>query len=114
MDKNTERLLQSVAQLNAGKDMGIRGQYSNRRDTNEPEIVAVLEAHGLSVERVDKPLDLIVGFSGRTYLCEVKNGPKAKLTKFQQAFFGRWRGHATILTSVQDAEDFAREVRGGK
>ena len=92
--------------------MGIRGQHKNRRDTNEPEIVAVLEAHGLSVERVDKPLDLIVGYGARTYLCEVKNGPKAKLTKFQEAFFGRWRGHATVLTSVKDAEQFARSVKG--
>ena len=92
--------------------MGMRGQYANKRDANEPEIVAVLEAYGLSVERVDKPLDLIVGFMGKTYLCEVKNGPKAKLTKFQEAFFGRWRGHATVLTSVEDAEQFARAVKG--
>lgn len=94
--------------------MGMRGQYKNKRDANEDAIVITLRAHGFDVVHTDKPLDLVVGYAGRTYLVEVKNGPKAKLTKFQEAFFGQWRGHATILTSVQDAEDFAREVKGVK
>lgn len=91
--------------------MGMRGQHKNKRDANEAAIVLTLRAHGFDVVHTDKPLDLVVGRDGKTYLIEIKNGPKAKLTAFQEAFFGQWRGHAAILTSVQEAEEWAREVR---
>ncbi|WP_226780319.1 hypothetical protein [Oceaniglobus trochenteri] len=74
---------------------------------------ATLRAFGLDVEATDKPLDALVGFQGRTYCIEVKDGPKAPLTDFQVAFFGRWRGHAAIIRDVAEAEAFAKAVRGG-
>ena len=81
-----------------------------RRDASEAAIFDMLRAYGLDVEPTDKPLDAIVGYAGKTYCVEVKTG-KAKLTAFQEAFFARWRGHAIVLRNVEDAEQFAREVR---
>ena len=91
--------------------MGIRGQYKNKRDENEPDIVAEFLAHGFSVERLDKPLDLLLGYHGVTLLVEVKNGPKAPLTKPQERFFENWRGQSAIICSVEEARQFAREIR---
>lgn len=82
-----------------------------KRDMNEPEIVAVFRRYGIDVEPADKPLDLVLGYMERTYLVEVKNGPKAPLTLFQQAFFARWCGHATIVCSVDDAIQLAERIR---
>ena len=92
--------------------MGIRGQYKNKRDANEPEIFRELRAYGLSVYSIDKPADALVGFMGRSYLVEVKT-PKGKLTAPQEKFLEGWRGDFTILRSIEDASAFARVVRSG-
>ena len=84
-----------------------------RRDLNEPEVFEALRKHGLTVVATDKPLDAIVGYGGRTYLVEVKNGPKAPLTADQRSFLAAWPGHAVVLRSVEEAVAFAVRVRGG-
>ena len=91
--------------------MGFRGKYKNKRDTNEPEIVAVLRAHGFSVYPLDQPLDLLVGYMGRNYLVEVKM-PKAKLTPAQVEFLKGWRGSASIIRNAEEATRFAMLVKG--
>ena len=90
--------------------MGFRGQYKNKRDANEAAIVATLRSYGLSVEHMDKPVDLAVGYAGRDYLVEVKVGD-ADLTGPQEIFFETWRGSKTILRSVEAAEEWAKMVR---
>jgi len=93
--------------------MGFRGKYKNKRDGNEPEIVAALEGCGFSVVRMDHPADLLCGFAGKDYLVEVKM-PSAYLSGPQKIFFEQWRGSKTILRSVQDALEWANEIRGKK
>lgn len=93
--------------------MGFRGRYKNKRDANEGQVVATLRAHGLSVVSLDTPVDLLCGFGGQTWAVEVKDG-KAPLTEAQIAFYEAWRGNHTIIRSVADAEQFAREIRGQK
>ena len=85
-----------------------------RRDGNEPEVFAALRAHGLAVEPTDKPLDAIVAYSDRTALVEVKNGPKAPLTKDQKVFLAEWPGEAVVIRSVDEAIAFAEKIRGAK
>lgn len=85
-----------------------------RRDLNEGEIFDAFRKMGLDVEATDKPLDALVGFGGRTYLVEIKNGPEAPLTDAQVEFFGKWRGHAAIIRSVDEALAFAAAVKSGE
>lgn len=89
-------------------------RYSAKRDVAEPEVVTALEGAGFSVQRLDTPVDLLVGFRGRCWLIEVKSSDKGygkKLNKNQADFAGKWRGpKVVILRSAQDAIDWAVEV----
>lgn len=92
----------------------MRGQYANKRDRNEAEIVAILRAHGFTVALMDTPVDLLIGRSGKTYIAEVKDGPKAKYTKAQREFLGLWRGQFVRFDSVESVEAWARAQRGNR
>lgn len=85
-------------------------RYAKKRDASEPEIVAALLQCGFSVERLDRPVDLLVGFRGRTFVVECKVEGK-KLNENQKDFVARWRGSdVVVLRSAQDAVDWACEV----
>lgn len=76
-------------------------------DLNQKAIVAALRGCGATVmhlHAVGKGCpDLAVGFRGATLLLEVKDGPKAKLTPAQEEWHAGWKGHAAVVTSVDDA-----------
>jgi len=91
----------------------VRGQWANKRDANEADIVADLRARGYSVEHMDKPVDLLLGKWGRTWIAEVKM-EGAKLTKPQERFFETWRGNKMILRSTEDVAEFDAYVREDK
>jgi len=82
-----------------------------RVDGNHPEVVAALRAIGASVadtSRVGSGFpDLVVGFRGRNWLVEVKNGRKMpsqrRLTEDQAAFVAGWRGHWIKVESAEEA-----------
>ena len=90
--------------------MGFRGKHKNRRDVNEPEIIATLTAFGIGVETMDTPCDLLCLHHGTVHLVEVK-APKGRLTSAQEEFHARWP--VTVLRSAEEAEQWARKVRGG-
>lgn len=73
-----------------------RRSHAKRRDANEPEIVEALLKLGAVVQRLDKPVDLLVGWHGATWLFEVKDGRKIPahrpLTDAEAEFLDRWRG----------------------
>jgi hypothetical protein len=78
-------------------------RHNAKRDANEPEIVAALQAAGASVYRLDQPVDLLIGYRGRCIIAEVKL-PKSSLNDNQQKFFASWRGPTPpILRTVEDA-----------
>lgn len=80
-------------------------RYAKKRDLWEAEIVSALRGIGCSVEHLDTPVDLLVGFRGRTFLLEVKTGRK-KLTESQARFMASWvGGDVVIVRSVSDALD---------
>lgn len=89
-------------------------RYAKKRDAAEPEVVSTLIQCGFSVERVDRPVDLLVGFRRRMWAVEVKSSAKGygkSLNKNQQAFADNWRGpDVVILRSAQDALDWAVQV----
>lgn len=84
---------------------GYKGRRK-KRDANEKEIVSALEAvPGCMVVPLDKPVDLLIGYEGRTILAEVKN-PKGKnrLEPDQVEFIEKWPGsQVAILHDVSEA-----------
>lgn len=81
-------------------------------DETQAEIVSALRQAGASVWIIGLPVDLLVGFNGRTALVECKriegkrNPKPAKHTQLQKDFMCDWRG-STVAT-VTDAEGALR------
>lgn len=79
-----------------------------RVDATQAEIVAALRSIGAKVWIVGLPVDLLVGYAGRTLLIECKcltgkREPKpTKHTALQKAFMLDWRGGP--VATVTDAE----------
>jgi hypothetical protein len=67
-------------------------RYAARVDKNQADIVEALRKAGAYVWIIGLPVDLLVGYKGHTFLVEVKNGPKRRLTPLQADFFESWRG----------------------
>lgn len=63
-----------------------------RVDANQAQIVSALRGAGAYVWIIGLPVDLLVGYNNHTYLVEIKDGPKKRLTKLQQDFFENWTG----------------------
>jgi hypothetical protein len=80
-------------------------RYNAKRDANEGQIIAALEAMGCQVHRMDTPVDLLILHRGTLHLAEVK-AKRGTLTKDQRLFVEGWP--VTVLRSVEDAISFAR------
>ncbi len=82
-----------------------------RVDDNHAEIVRVLRECGMTVESLAAVgggvPDLLVGWHGRNWLLEVKDGrkvPSARLlTPDQQEWHERWRGQRAVVESPEQA-----------
>ena len=84
-------------------------RFNPTRDGNEKEIIQCFKLRGFSVERLNTPLDLLIGYNKRNYLVEVKM-PKGKLNDNQVEFTERWKGQWVIISSVEQANRFANQV----
>ena len=84
---------------------------ASRTDRNQPEIVEALRSLGASVAFLHMAHngipDLLVGFQGRNFLFEAKDGLKTasarKLTPCQVQWHREWSGQAAIVTSTEEA-----------
>lgn len=82
-----------------------------RIDANQNEIVQALRDVGASVAITSMVgsgfPDLVVGFRGRNFLFEIKDGSKPpskrRLTDDEQEFFDTWRGIIFIVNDVNEA-----------
>ncbi len=100
-------------------------KYARRRDANEPQIIAALEAVGAVVQRLDGSglPDLLCSYKNTLYLIEIKN-PKsnknathndAGMTPAQVKWFAKWRdkgGNAPCV--VENADEALRAVGARK
>ena len=83
-----------------------------RVDATQAEIVAALRAAGAYVWIIGLPVDLLIGFQGKTALVEVKvlvgvrKRKESPLTALQTAFMREWKG-GTVAT-VADVEGALR------
>ncbi len=91
-------------------------RYANKRDANEAEIVKALESIGCIVYRLDKPVDLLVGYRTFNYLIEIKDGNKppsrTKKTEAQKLFFENWKGQVRICRTAEEAIKLVTESYG--
>lgn len=82
------------------------GGRKKKRDANELEIVQALEnIPGVMVVPIDKPVDLLVGYNGNTFLLEVKNPDgKNKLEPDQVDFIEEWPGDTVhVVRTIDEA-----------
>lgn len=80
-------------------------------DANQTEIVEAYRAIGASVA-VTSQLgngfpDLVVGFRGRNWLIEIKDGTqppsKRRLTPAEKKFHEAWRGQVDVVNNITEA-----------
>jgi hypothetical protein len=77
-------------------------RYAARVDANPEQIVSALRAAGAYVWVIGLPVDLLVGYKGHTFLVEVKNGPRKRLTPLQADFFESWSGSTLVRIDGPD------------
>jgi len=83
-------------------------RYAARVDKNQQEIVSALRAAGACVWIIGLPVDLLVGYKGHTFLVEVKDGPRKRLTALQDDFFKNWSG--STLARIDGSEAALRMI----
>jgi hypothetical protein len=83
-------------------------RYAARVDANQDQIVTALRAAGAYVWIIGLPVDLLVGYEGHTFLVEVKDGSKKRLTKLQADFFENWSG--STLARIDSPEAALRMI----
>ena len=83
-------------------------RYAARVDGNQQTIVKALRDSGAYVWVLGLPVDLLVGYKSHTFLVEIKDGKKKKLTKLQEDFFQNWLGGT--LCRVDDVESALRMI----
>jgi hypothetical protein len=83
-------------------------RYAKRVDANQDQIVSALSAAGAYVWIIGLPVDLLVGYKGHTFLVEVKDGSRKRLTALQDDFFQSWTGGT--LARVDNAEAALRMI----
>lgn len=80
-------------------------------DANHAEIVSALRSVGASVQSIAMVgggcPDLLIGYAGLSFVLEIKDGAKPpsrrELTPDEAAWHAAWRGHAAVVTSVDEA-----------
>lgn len=83
-------------------------RYAKRVDQNQDQVISALRAAGAYVWIIGLPVDLLVGYKGKTILVEIKNGSKKRLTKLQADFFENWSG--STLARIDSPEAALRMI----
>jgi hypothetical protein len=80
-------------------------------DANQSEIVFALRKIGATVQPLhgvgEGCPDILVGYRGRNYCLEIKDGAKPpsarKLTKDQVRWHEQWRGQVCVVCNIEEA-----------
>jgi hypothetical protein len=93
-----------------------------RVDDNQNDIVRMLRKTNMTVlvlSAVGKGCpDICVGYCGRNFLFELKDGEKTKsrrkLTEKEKEFFDGWKGHVGLAISYEDVIEQIRDQITGR
>jgi hypothetical protein len=72
---------------------------ADKVDANQAQIVKDLRALGISV--LTGHDDILCGYAGRTYMYEIKTGPRAEIKPSQIEMLDTWKGHYKIVWTLQ-------------
>ena len=103
----TQLMLEKLLKFNFLKN-GEEMRYAARVDKNQAEIVKALRNVNAYVWIISLPVDLLVGYKGHTFLVEIKDGPKKRLTELQTDFFENWSG--STLARIDGPEAALRMI----
>jgi hypothetical protein len=78
-------------------------RYAAKVDKNQQIIVETLRAAGAYVWIIGLPVDLVVGFKSHTFLVEIKQNAKSRMTPLQRDFFENWCGGTLARIDSPDA-----------
>lgn len=73
-----------------------------RTDANQHELVQALKKIGAKCFYIKEPVDLVVGFRGRSILLEVKR-PGKPMTNGQKEFVETWPGEVYVVYTIDEA-----------
>lgn len=83
---------------------------THRSDGNADEIYKAARKLGFSVEKLNRPVDALLGIYDQSVAVEVKM-PKGTLEPDQVKFFRTFKGMKAILRSVEDLIALHKELR---
>jgi hypothetical protein len=82
----------------------------HRADGNQAALVDELRKRGVRIEIIGRPVDLLVGWRGQTYLADVKATEKSPFTKGQVEFFANWPKYGGPLYRWVTLQDALRDL----
>jgi len=82
----------------------------HQKDGNEDRLRALMEAHGVTVVKIGRPIDLLVAFKGATGVVEVKT-PAGKLEASQKSFLQAWPGLSAVLRTESETLAFISALK---
>lgn len=88
--------------------------YGKRRDANHFDIIQAFRQLGATVIDVSQTpcgFDILVGYGGLTMPVEIKTGPKAKLTTFEQKIHDSWTGGKRVVWDFEGVAETVNTLR---
>lgn len=86
---------------------------ASKVDVNQTEVVKAFRNLGFSVLHLHQVgngcPDLAIGKHGKTWLCEIKQSSKHKLTQDEEQFWRDWLGSLILITSIDEVIEFNRK-----
>jgi hypothetical protein len=91
--------------------VGVLAVRAAKVDANQRQVVEGLQKFGASVAVLSTVghgiPDVVVGFRGKNFLLELKDGDKVpsarKLTPAQEMWHAAWKGHTAVVHSLEEA-----------
>ncbi len=88
------------------------GRYPiHQTDANADVLIKAMHDAGASVERLGRPVDVLVSIAGVCGVAELKTS-KGKLRPSQVKFFARFQGPSAVVRTAQEAVEFVRALQG--
>lgn len=96
-------------------------RHAARIDANQPAIIKLFRKLGATVyptHTLKGFVDIVVGYRGRNYLIEIKDGAKAasarQLTADEKEFHDTWRGSAHVIETESQVFELMESIKKGE